>query len=47
MIIMWFFVTLLKLNSDTWVLIWTLVVQVIVTVANYIFSKLLVFKNKY
>lgn len=46
MIIMWFFVTLLKLNSDTWVLIWTLVVQVIVTVANYIFSKLLVFKNK-
>ena len=46
MIIMWFFATLLKLNSDTWVLIWTLVVQVIVTVANYIFSKLLVFKNK-
>ena len=46
MIIMWFFVTLLKLNSDTWVLIWTLVVQVIITVANYIFSKLLVFKNK-
>lgn len=45
MIIMWFFVTLLKLSSDTWVLIWTLVVQVIVTIANYIFSKLLVFKK--
>lgn len=46
MIIMWFFVTFLKLNSDTWVLIWTLVVQVLVTIFNYIFSKLFVFKNK-
>lgn len=44
--IMWFFVTLLKLDTDTWVLIWTMVVQVLVTVLNYIFSKLLVFKKK-
>lgn len=44
--IMWFFVTLLKLDSDTWVLIWTMVIQVLVTVLNYIFSKLLVFKKK-
>lgn len=45
MIIMWFFVTLLKLNSDTWVLIWTMVVQIVVTVLNYVFSKLFVFKK--
>ncbi len=44
--IMWFFVTLLKLNTDTWVFIWTMVVQVLVTILNYIFSKLLVFKKK-
>lgn len=44
--IMWFFVTLLKLNTDTWVFIWTMVVQILVTILNYIFSKLLVFKKK-
>ncbi len=44
--IMWFFVTLLKLDSRNWVLIWTMVVQVLVTILNYIFSKLLVFKKK-
>ena len=46
MFIMWFFVTLLKLNSNTWVIIWTIVVQILVTIFNYIFSKLFVFKNK-
>lgn len=46
MFIMWFFVTLLKLNSDTWVLIFTLVCQVLVTVFNYILSKLFVFKKE-
>lgn len=46
MVIMWFFVTLLKLNSDMWVLIWTMVTQVLVTIFNYVFSKLFVFKNK-
>lgn len=45
MFIMWFFVTVLELNSDTWVIIWTLVSQVIVTIANYVFSKLFVFRK--
>ena len=45
MFIMWIFVTLLKLNSDTWVLIWTMVCQVLVTIFNYVFSKLFVFKK--
>ena len=43
---MWFFVTLLKLNSDTWVLVFTLVCQVLVTIFNYILSKLFVFKKE-
>ena len=46
MLIMFIFVTLLKFNSDTWVVIWTLVAQVVVIVANYILSKLIVFKKK-
>lgn len=46
MIIMWFFVTLLKLDSDTWVFIWTLVTQVLILVLNYVFSKLFVFKKE-
>lgn len=46
MFIMWLFVTLLKLNSDTWVAIWTIVVQILVTIFNYVFSKLFVFKKK-
>ena len=45
MLIMWFFVTLLKLNSDTWVIIWTIVCQVLVIVLNYVFSKLFVFRK--
>ena len=46
MFLMWFFVTLLKLNSDTWVIIWTIVCQVLVIVLNYVFSKLFVFKKE-
>lgn len=46
MIIMWFFVTFLKLNSDLWVLIWTMVAQILVIIFNYIFSKLFVFRKK-
>ena len=46
MVIMWFFVTLLRLNSDTWVVIWTFVTQVLIMVFNYFFSKLFVFKKK-
>lgn len=45
MFIMWFFVTLLKLNSDLYVVIFTLVAQVAVIIGNYIFSKLFVFKK--
>ena len=46
MFIMWFFVTLLKLDSNIWVIIWTIVSQIIVIVANYILSKFIVFKKK-
>lgn len=46
MLIMFIFITALGLNSDMWVIIWTLVAQVLVIVGNYILSKLLVFKNK-
>ena len=46
MFIMWFFVTLLKLDTNTWVIIWTIVSQILVIVANYILSKFIVFKKK-
>ena len=45
MFIMWFFVTLLKLDSDLYVVIFTLVAQVAVIIGNYIFSKLFVFRK--
>ncbi|MBR1376742.1 MAG: GtrA family protein [Bacilli bacterium] len=45
MFIMWFFVTLLKLDSDLWVIIWTIISQVIVIVVNYILSKLFIFRD--
>ena len=45
MVIMWFFVTLLKLDSNLWVIIWTIVAQILVIVGNYIISKLFVFKK--
>lgn len=45
MFIMWFFVTLLKLNSNIWVIIFTLICQVMQVVLNYVISKLLVFKK--
>lgn len=46
MVIMWFFVTLLKLDSDMWVLVWTMVAQVLVIIFNYVLSKLFVFRKK-
>ena len=46
MVIMWFFVTFLKLSSNTWVMIWTIVSQVLVIILNYVFSKLFVFKKR-
>ena len=46
MLIMFVFVTLLKLNSHLWVVIWSLVAQIIVIVVNYILSKLVIFKKE-
>ena len=46
MFVMWFFVTFLKLNSDTYVIIFTLISQALVVIGNYFFSKFLVFKNQ-
>lgn len=46
MFIMWFFVTLLKLDSNVWVIVFTLVCQVMQIVLNYVISKLLVFKKE-
>ena len=46
MIIMFVFVTALGLNSNMWVIVWTLVSQVLIIIGNYILSKLIVFKNK-
>lgn len=46
MLIMFVFVTALKLDSDIWVIVWTLVAQIAVIVGNYVLSKLVVFKNK-
>ena len=45
-VILWFFITYLKLNTDFYVVVWTLLTQVIVIVGNYILSKFLVFTNK-
>ena len=46
MFIMWFFITLLKLNSDLYVVIFTLISQIMVIIGNYVFSKLFVFKKE-
>ena len=46
MLIMYIFVTLLKLDSNLWVIIWTIVAQIVVIVANYFFSKLFIFKKE-
>lgn len=45
MFVMWFFVTLLKLNSDLQVIIFTIIAQILVILGNYVFSKLFVFNN--
>ena len=46
MFVMWFFVTLLKLNSNSYVIVFTLVAQALVIIGNYVFSKLFVFKKE-
>lgn len=45
MLIMWFFITFLKLNSNLWVTLFTFISQFFVIVGNYIISKLFVFKK--
>ena len=45
MFIMWFICTLLSLNSNVWVIIATIICQVMQIVGNYIISKLFVFKK--
>ena len=45
-VLMGFFINLLGFNSNTQVFIWTMVIQAIVIVANYVLSKLFVFANK-
>ena len=43
--ITWLFITLLKLNSDIYVIIFTILTQILVVVGNYILSKIFVFKK--
>lgn len=45
MLIMWFFITFLKLNTDFWVIVFTIICQVLITIFNYIISKFFVFKK--
>lgn len=44
-VILWFFITYLKLNSNTYVIIWTLISQVLILIGNYILSKFFVFNK--
>ena len=46
MVIMFFFVTLLGLDSNLWVAVWSVFAQVVVILSNYIFSKLIIFKKE-
>ena len=46
MFIMWLFVTYFALNTKMWVIIWTLVCQVLIIIFNYLLSKIFVFKKK-
>lgn len=46
MVLMWFFVTLLKLDTHMWIVVWTIVIQILIIIGNYILSKLFVFKKR-
>ena len=46
MLIMFIFVTALKLNSDLWVVIWSIVAQIVVNDKNYFFRKCFIFKKE-
>jgi putative flippase GtrA len=45
MLIMFIFVTLLALNSDGWVLLFSIICQIMQIVLNYVISKLFIFKK--
>ncbi len=45
MVIMYFFVNFLGLNTNLWVAIWSVFAQVVVILSNYVFSKLIIFKK--
>ena len=45
MVIMFFFVTLLGLDSNLWVAVWSVFAQIVVILSNYVFSKLIIFKK--
>lgn len=45
MFIMWFFVTILKLNSNGMIILFTLICQIMQIVLNYVISKLFVFEK--
>ena len=46
MIIMYFFVTFLGLNSNLWIIIWSVFAQIVVIFSNFVFSKLFIFKKE-
>ena len=46
MIIMWFFITFLKLDTNLWVIVITIFAQALVIILNYVFSKLFIFKKE-
>ena len=46
MLVMWFFVSFLHLNTELWILVWTLLTQILIIIGNYILSKIIVFKDK-
>lgn len=46
MLIMFIFVTALGLNTRMWVIVWTIVAQIVIVIGNYVLSKLIVFKKK-
>ncbi|MBR0460457.1 GtrA family protein [Candidatus Saccharibacteria bacterium] len=44
-LILWFFITLLEMNSDFHVVLWTVVTQILILIGNYVFSKIVVFRK--
>lgn len=46
MLLTWLFYNIIGLTSNVWVIITTIIIQTIITILNYIFSKIFVFKKK-